>query len=64
MSVGIAATLIAIGVIFVQAGRVASRIFGARTLSVYAPRVSAVLITCSVSLSSFEALFTGIDAVE
>ena len=45
MSVGIAATLIAIGVIFVQAGRVASRIFGARTLSVYAPRVSAVLIT-------------------
>jgi nickel/cobalt exporter len=45
MSVGIAATLIAIGVLFVQAGRVASRIFGARTVSVYAPRVSAVLIT-------------------
>ena len=45
MSLGIAATLIAIGILFVQAGRVASRLFGARTLSVYVPRGSAILIT-------------------
>lgn len=45
MSLGIAATLIAIGVLFVQAGRWASRVFETRGLAVYVPRVSAVLIT-------------------
>ena len=45
MSLGIAATLIGIGILFVQAGRVASKMFGARGLSVYVPRASAVLIT-------------------
>jgi len=45
MSLGIAATLMAIGILFVQAGRVASRLFGARPLAVQVPRVSAVLIT-------------------
>ncbi|HYM79835.1 MAG TPA: hypothetical protein VEY91_00320 [Candidatus Limnocylindria bacterium] len=45
MSLGIAATLIAIGVLFVQAGQWASRMFDSRGLAVYVPRVSAVLIT-------------------
>jgi nickel/cobalt transporter (NicO) family protein len=44
MSIGIAATLIAIGILFVHAGRVASSLFGARALAVYVPRTSAVLI--------------------
>lgn len=45
MSLGIAATLIAIGIVFVQAGRWASRMFDSRGLSVYIPRLSAILIT-------------------
>lgn len=45
MSLGIATTLIAIGIFFVQAGKVASRMFGGRALMVHVPRVSAVLIT-------------------
>jgi len=45
MSLGIAATLIAIGIAFVQAGRWASRMFDSRGLSVYIPRLSAILIT-------------------
>ena len=45
MSLGIATTLIAIGIAFVQAGRWASRMFDSRGLAVYVPRVSAVLIT-------------------
>ena len=45
MSLGIAATLIAIGILFVQAGRVASQFLGARPLAVFVPRVSAILIT-------------------
>lgn len=45
MSLGIAATLIAIGILFVQAGRLMSRVFDSRRLTVYIPRVSAVLIT-------------------
>jgi ABC-type nickel/cobalt efflux system permease component RcnA len=45
MSLGIAATLIAIGILFVQAGKVASKLFDSRGLAVYVPRASAVLIT-------------------
>lgn len=45
MSLGIAATLIAIGILFVQAGKWASRLFDSRGLAVYVPRASAVLIT-------------------
>lgn len=44
MSLGIAATLITIGILFVQAGRVVSRVFDSRRLTVYVPRFSAVLI--------------------
>jgi len=45
MSLGIAATLIAIGIVFVQAGKWASKLFDSRGLAVYVPRASAVLIT-------------------
>ena len=45
MSLGIAATLIAIGILFVQAGKMASRLFAARGLMSYAPRISAVVVT-------------------
>ena len=45
MSLGIAATLIAIGILFVQAGKWASKLFDSRGLAVYVPRTSAVLIT-------------------
>jgi len=45
MSLGIAATLIAIGILFVQAGKWASKLFDSRGLAVYVPRASAVLIT-------------------
>ena len=45
MSLGIAATLIAIGILFVQAGKWASKLFDSRGLVVYVPRASAVLIT-------------------
>lgn len=45
MSLGIAATLIAIGIVFVQAGRWASRMFDSRGLTLYVPRASAILIT-------------------
>lgn len=44
MSVGIAVTLIGIGIMFVQAGRMASRVFGSRGIAVYVPRASAVVI--------------------
>jgi nickel/cobalt exporter len=44
MSLGIAATLIAIGILFVQARRVMSRVFDSRRLTVHVPRFSAVLI--------------------
>lgn len=44
MSLGIAATLIAIGILFVQAAKLAARLFDSRGLAVYVPRVSAVLI--------------------
>ena len=42
---GIAATLIAVGILFVQAGRAAAKLFGAHGLMSYAPRVSAIVIT-------------------
>lgn len=45
MSLGIAATLIAIGVLFVQAARVATGFFKSNRLAVYIPRGSAILIT-------------------
>jgi ABC-type nickel/cobalt efflux system permease component RcnA len=45
MSLGIATTLVAIGIAFVQAGRFAARAFGEHSLVAYAPRVSAILIT-------------------
>ena len=45
MSLGIAATLIAIGIMFVEAQRVASRLFDTRGIMSYAPRVSAIVIT-------------------
>lgn len=45
MSLGIATTLIVIGIVFVQAGRWASRMFGSRGLALYVPRASAILIT-------------------
>ena len=45
MSLGIASTLIAIGVLFVQAAKWATRLFDKRGVMTYAPRVSAVLIT-------------------
>ncbi len=45
MSLGIAVTLIAIGIAFVQAEKVATRAFGAHGLLRYAPRVSALVIT-------------------
>ena len=45
MSLGIATTLIAIGIAFVQAAKVASRAFDTKAISVYASRVSAVLIS-------------------
>lgn len=45
MSLGIATTLVAIGIAFVQAGRFATRVFGEHSLVAYAPRVSAILVT-------------------
>ena len=45
MSLGIAATLIVIGILFVQAGRFASRLFATRGVMHYAPRVSAIVVT-------------------
>lgn len=45
MSLGIASTLIAIGILFVQAGKVAMKVLGARTVSLYVPRLSAAVIT-------------------
>lgn len=45
MSLGIAVTLIAIGIAFVQAEKVASRMFGTDGVMRYAPRVSAIVIT-------------------
>src|SRR5207245_8707537 len=45
MSLGIATTLVAIGIAFVQAGRLATRVFGGHSLVAFAPRVSAILIT-------------------
>jgi ABC-type nickel/cobalt efflux system permease component RcnA len=45
MSLGIAAMLITIGILFVQAGRMMSRAFNSRWLTVHVPRLSAVLIT-------------------
>jgi len=45
MSLGIAVTLIAIGIAFVQAEKVATRAFGAHGLLRHAPRVSALVIT-------------------
>jgi ABC-type nickel/cobalt efflux system permease component RcnA len=45
MSLGIATTLVAIGIAFVQAGRLATRVFGEQSLVAHAPRVSAILIT-------------------
>ena len=45
MSLGIAATLIAIGLLFVQAGRIASRLFATRGVMHYAPRISAIVVT-------------------
>jgi ABC-type nickel/cobalt efflux system permease component RcnA len=45
MSLGIASTLIAVGIVFVQANRFAIRLFGERSLVAYVPRVSAVVIT-------------------
>ena len=45
MSLGIAAALIAVGIAFVQAEKVATRLFGAHGVLRYAPRVSAIVIT-------------------
>jgi len=44
MSLGIAATLIAIGILFVQAARWTSNVFASRRLTAYVPRISALLI--------------------
>lgn len=45
MSFGIATALIAIGVLSVQAGRLADRLFGGHGILAHAPRISAIIIT-------------------
>ncbi len=45
MGLGIATTLVAIGILFVQAGKWASRLFGSHVIGTYVPRISAVVIT-------------------
>jgi len=45
MSFGIATALIAIGILFVQAGRLAEGLFGGHGILAHAPRISAIVIT-------------------
>jgi ABC-type nickel/cobalt efflux system permease component RcnA len=59
MSLGIAVTLIAIGILFVQAGRLMSRMFDSRWVTVHVPRLSAVLITVLGSVLILRTLLFG-----